>query len=109
MARTCRPAGSRVSGSVTGCSSIRTLDPRGRFVTRMPPLSAGAAGGTAGRAALSALGERGAGVPDTADGSGLGEVAVAGCGTGAAGDGGGGVGGIFLVVSPRALSAPSVV
>jgi len=78
-------------------------------VTRMPPLSAGAAGGTAGRAALSALGERGAGVPDTADGSGLGEVAVAGCGTGAAGDGGGGVGGIFLVVSPRALSAPSVV
>jgi hypothetical protein len=76
----------------------------------MPPLSAAATGGAAACAVVSARAGRGdeglaaGGVVD----SGLSDVAVAGGGAGAAGDGGAGVAAVLLV-SPRALSAPSVV
>src|SRR6185503_6260559 len=76
----------------------------------MPPLSAAATGGAAACAVVSARpgrGDEGLAAGGVVD-SGLSDVAVAGGGAGAAGDGGTGVAPVLLV-SPRALSAPSVV
>ena len=41
MASACGPGASRVNAWVTGCSSIMTVDPRGRPISRTPPLSSG--------------------------------------------------------------------
>jgi hypothetical protein len=75
----------------------------------MPPLSPAATGGASACAwcrARPGRGDEGLAAGGVVD-SGFGDVAVAGGGAGAAGDGGGVAG--VLLVSPRALSAPSVV
>src|SRR5215217_5983754 len=41
MASACGPGGSLVTAWVTGCSSIITVEPRGRPISRTPPLSIG--------------------------------------------------------------------